>query len=215
MSRRRFQNLDPERQQRLLDSAAEEFGAKGYDAASLNRILEHSGMSKSSLYYYFDDKADLFTTLVERSIAFLFKELGGFDPEKLTAETFWSEFEELYRRAVLLMNKTTWYVKLGRMFYRLRGDPKTTGQTGRTFEAARRWVGTIIARGQELGVVRTDLPASLLIDAGMGLGEAIDRWVVAHWDELGEEERLQMAGEHIDLFRRLLSPDAKLETRSV
>src|SRR5215469_14575411 len=50
VSRRRFENLDADRQQRLFDSAAEEFGARGYDAASLNRILERSGMSKSSLY---------------------------------------------------------------------------------------------------------------------------------------------------------------------
>jgi hypothetical protein len=35
MSRRRFENLEPERQHRLFDSAAEEFGAKGYDAAAL------------------------------------------------------------------------------------------------------------------------------------------------------------------------------------
>ncbi len=206
MSRRRLENLDPQRQQRLFDSAAEEFGAKGYDAASLNRILARSGMSKSSLYYYFENKADLFTTLVERSIAFLFKEIGGFDPEKLTAETYWSEFETLYRRSIEVMNRNTWYIKLGRIFYRLRGDPKEGAPTSRTFQAARRWISVIIARGQALGVVRTDLPDSLLIDCVMGLGEALDRWVVAHWDDLGQDELNKMASQQIDLFRRLLSP---------
>ncbi len=206
MSRRRFENLDPERQQRLFDSAAEEFGAKGYDAASLNRILERSGMSKSSLYYYFEDKADLFTTLLERSLSFLFREIGGFDPDQLTAQTFWPELEALYRRAIVVVNRDAWYVKLGRMFYRLRGDARQGGATGRTFEAARRWIGLVVARGQALGVVRTDLPSSLLVDGALGLGEALDRWVVAHWDELGAEQRLAMAGLHIDLFRRLLAP---------
>jgi AcrR family transcriptional regulator len=206
MSRPRFENLDAERQQRLFDSAAEEFAARGYDAASLNRILERSGMSKSSLYYYFDDKADLFTTLVERSIAFLFKEMGGFDPDKLTAETYWSECEAFYRRCIVLMNRNAWYVKLGRMFYRLRGDPKEGAPTQRMFDAARRWIGLILARGCALGVVRADLPSSLLIDCAMGVGEALDRWVVAHWDELDEAARLRMASEHIDLFRRLLHP---------
>lgn len=206
MSRPRFEKLDPQRQQRLIDSAAEEFGEKGYDAASLNRILERAGMSKSSLYYYFDDKADLFTTLVERSLAFLFKEIGGFDPDNLTADTFWSEFETLYRRAIVLTNKNTWYMKLGRMFYRLRDAPKHAAPTGRMFQAMRRWLEVIVARGQELGVVRTDLPTTLLVDCAMGLGEALDRWVVAHWDELDADQRLQMASQHIDLFRRWLSP---------
>jgi AcrR family transcriptional regulator len=204
MSRDRLDNLDPKRQQKLFDIAAEEFSAKGYDAASLNRIITRSGMSKSSLYYYFDDKADLFTTLLERSIAFLFKEIGGFDPSMLTADTYWSEFETLYRRAVVMMNKNTWYVKLGRMFYRLRGDQHPA--TGRVFDASRRWVGIILAKGQELGVIRTDLAPSLIIDCTMGLLEAIDRWCVAHWDEFDDAQRLNMVGEHIGLLRALLAP---------
>ena len=64
MSPRRLDKLDDERKKRLFESAAEEFADKGYDGASLNRILKQSGMGKSSLYYYFDDKADLFTTLI-------------------------------------------------------------------------------------------------------------------------------------------------------
>jgi len=204
MSRPRFDKLDRERQERLMESAAEEFGAHGYDAASLNRILEQSGMSKSSLYYYFEDKADLFATLIERSIGFLLKEIGGFDLERLTAETYWSELEAFYRRSVEVMNKNAWYVKLGRLFYRLRGDSKESAPTNRTFRAARHWMELIIARGQALGVVRTDLPNSLLVDSAMGLGEALDRWTVAHWDDLDENQRLQMANHQIDLFRRLL-----------
>lgn len=204
MSRPRFGRLDPDRQQRLIENAAEEFGEKGYEGASLNRILERSGMSKSSLYYYFDDKADLFATLVERSIGFLMRELGGLDVEALTAENFWSEIEGIYHRCIEVMNRNTWYVKLGRMFYRLRGDARQSAPTGRIFEAARLWVGRLIARGQALGVVRTDLPSSLLIDSTMGLGEALDRWMVAHWDDYGPEERLKVATQHIDLFRALL-----------
>ncbi len=206
MSRPRFEKLDPERQERLFESAAEEFGEKGYDAASLNRILERSGMSKSSLYYYFDDKADLFTTVLERALAFLFKEIGGFDPAKLTAETFWSEFVTLYRRAIKFSTKRTWYLKLGRVFYRLHDTAKQGSPTGHMFDAARHWLGTIIARGQVLGVIRNDLPTPLLIGCAMGIGEALDRWAIAYWDKFEEDELLQMAEEHIDLFRRLLAP---------
>jgi len=87
MSRARFDNLEPEKQNRLFDSAAEEFADHGYEGASLNRILERSGMSKSSLYYYFDDKADLFVSLTERSMAYLLKEIGGLDAAALTGDT--------------------------------------------------------------------------------------------------------------------------------
>jgi AcrR family transcriptional regulator len=206
MSRARFENLEPDRQQRLIDSAAEEFSAQGYDAASLNRIIGRAGMSKSSLYYYFDDKADLFTTLVERSIEFLFKEIGGIDLEKLTAESFWREFEDLFRRLIMLANSNAWYMKLARMFYRLRDNPKHGAPTNRPFQAARVWIARIVARGQALGVIRTDIPDTLLIDSTMGLAEALDRWIVVHWNDLDAEARLRIANEQMNLFRRLLQP---------
>lgn len=65
-----------------------------------------------------------------------------------------------------------------------------------------------IGQGQAIGVLRTDLPQSLLIDSTMGLVEAIDRWVVMHWEELGDAEREGMPELHIGLFRRLLSTEA-------
>jgi AcrR family transcriptional regulator len=196
--------FDAERQKRLFESAAEEFAAHGFDGASLNRILEKSGMSKSSLYYYFDDKADLFTTMIERSLAVLFKEIGGFDPTALDAETFWCTFEELYRRAIAVVDRNAWLVQFGGMFYRLRSDPRQ-GSTGRLFLAAREWVTLIIERGQALGVVRTDLPQSLLIDSTMSLLESLDRWVVAHWNQLEGTEKDTMPQKHIALFRSLIS----------
>ncbi|MBS0521454.1 MAG: TetR/AcrR family transcriptional regulator [Proteobacteria bacterium] len=202
---RRLDKLDAERQKRLFESAAEEFAAHGFDGASLNRILEKSGMSKSSLYYYFDDKADLFTTMIERSLAVLFKEIGGFDPTALDAATFWYTFEELYRRAITVVDRNAWLVQFGGMFYRLRSDPRQGSATGRLFLAVRKWITLIIERGQALGVVRTDLPQSLLIDSTMSLLESLDRWVVAHWSQLKETEKDAMPQKHIALFRSLIS----------
>jgi AcrR family transcriptional regulator len=206
MSRRRFENLDPERQQRLLESAAEEFDEKGYDGASLNRIIERSGMSKSSLYYYFDDKADLFTTLLERSMTFVLTEVGGFDAGELTAETYWSELEDLCSRAILVIAGNAWLLRLGRVFYRVRGGPKPGVSPGRVFEAARLWIGGLLSRGQALGVVRTDLPDSLMIDCATALLEAVDRWGVAHWEETESGRRPDLGLVPIALLRRLLSP---------
>lgn len=205
---RRLEKLDAERQRRLFESAAAEFAAHGFDGASLNRILEKSGMSKSSLYYYFDDKADLFTTLIERTMAVLFREIGGFDPDALTARTFWSTFEELYRRAIAVVGKNAWLVQFGGMFYRLRSDPGKGAATGRVFQAARNWATLIIERGQALGEVRTDLPQSLLIDSTMSLLESLDRWVVTHWGELAADEKEALPRTHIAMFRSLLGAEA-------
>ncbi len=165
-------------------------------------------MSKSSLYYYFDDKADLFVTLIERMIAVLFREIGGFDPGALNEGNFWRSLEDLYRRSVAVVGRNEWMVRFGGMFYRLRGNPGQGTATGRVFQAVRVWVSLVLERGQALGVVRTDLPQSLLVDAAMALLESLDRWVVANWSDLGEKERDEMPARHIELLQRLLSrPD--------
>jgi hypothetical protein len=79
------------------------------------------------------------------------------------------------------------------------------------FNAARTWTGMLIKRGQELGVVRTDLPISLLTESIMGLGEAVDRWIVEHWSELNEAERIDTAKNLIELFQRLASAQGKAD----
>ncbi len=206
MSRKRLDNLDPQRQRILFDAAAAEFAAKGFDAASLNRILEHSGMSKSSLYYYFEDKADLFTTLMERTLSAMFTQVGGFDPQALTAQTYWSELERLYGKTLAVAGEHPWIMQFGGMVHGLRADPKRAASTGRLFRTARQWVGVLLARGQALGVVRSDLPDSLCIDVTMGLFEALDRWVVTHWPELTAEEREALPAAHMGLFLDVLSP---------
>ena len=210
MSKKRFENLPAERKARLFDSAAEEFAAHGYEGASLNRILRKSGMSKSSLYYYFDDKSDLFVSLVERSIGFLMRELGDFEPEALSAADYWPEIEARARAAAEVMNRNTWYVKLARMVIRMRGGPRGHARTARLYRAVERFVARTIRHGQGLGVVRGDLPLPLLVHSAMALGEALDTWLVGHWDEMSPGERLEMVSTNVNLIRRLLVPEGQL-----
>lgn len=54
-----------EHRDELLRAAIDEFCARGYDAASINRILTASQMSKGQLYHHFDGKAGLYLALVE------------------------------------------------------------------------------------------------------------------------------------------------------
>lgn len=49
----------------LLRAALDEFCERGYDAASLNRILAASAMSKGQLYHHFAGKQGLYLALVE------------------------------------------------------------------------------------------------------------------------------------------------------
>ena len=50
----------------ILRSALEIFSAHGYTAASMSRIAARAGVSKPTLYRYFESKKGLFTTLIEQ-----------------------------------------------------------------------------------------------------------------------------------------------------
>ena len=207
MVRRHFDELEPERQEQLLRAAADEFADKGFEAASLNRIIASAGTSKGSLYYYFQDKADLFATVIERATATVIQFLAGFSLEDLTAETYWPAFDEFTRKSASFLTGNAWYVRLARSFYRLRLRSGSGGPTARVFDWAREWVTRSVARGQELGVVRTDLPLPFLAELTLALGEVEDRWLFEQWDELSAADRDTLMSAQVGLFRRLLRPE--------
>ena len=62
MPKKTFLKLPPEKQQRILDAAADEFieYKDQYEKSSVNRIADRAGISVGSIYKYFYDKDDLF-----------------------------------------------------------------------------------------------------------------------------------------------------------
>jgi len=55
-----FANLPPEKRESIVRAAVAEFAEHGYQRASLNSIVKRLGISKGSLYQYFDNKEALF-----------------------------------------------------------------------------------------------------------------------------------------------------------
>lgn len=70
----KFENLDLEKQQKILDSALMEFAENGYKQASTNRIVKQAGIGKGMLFYYFKNKKELYEYLVEYSLNFIINE---------------------------------------------------------------------------------------------------------------------------------------------
>ena len=78
MVRPRFAKLPPAQQQAILRAALDEFAAHGFHDASLNRVIEAAGISKGSMYYYFDGKEDLYAHVARVELEQLFARLGPF-----------------------------------------------------------------------------------------------------------------------------------------
>lgn len=63
----KFMNLDPEKRDRILNAAMEEFARSGFDRASTNEIVKEAGISKGLLFHYFTNKKRLYLFLYDYS----------------------------------------------------------------------------------------------------------------------------------------------------
>ena len=60
-----FTNLPEEKQERILQAAAKEFGKRNVQEGILSNIVKDAGISRGSLYQYFPSKADLYIHVFE------------------------------------------------------------------------------------------------------------------------------------------------------
>jgi AcrR family transcriptional regulator len=202
----RFHKLAPEKRERLLDVAAQEFARYGFEDASLNRILEGAQMSKGAAYYYFEDKVDLFFTVVQYCTERLKLIDLELDLAALTAETFWPTFAELHRQPLLRSFEQPWLFAAIRAAGRLSPSTLEREPLASLAKQIVNWVTTIVKRGQELGVIRTDLPDELIFAWLQALDDASDSWLVAHWGHLDHETMRGVSDQTVDAMRRTLDP---------
>ena len=69
MSARKFQRRAEDRPGEICSAALEVFAEKGFAAARLDEIAKRAGVSKGTLYLYFQDKDDLFRAVIRETVA--------------------------------------------------------------------------------------------------------------------------------------------------
>ncbi|MFT5993997.1 MAG: AcrR family transcriptional regulator [Flavobacteriales bacterium] len=201
----RFNTLDVERQESLLNVAAREFGDNGFKSASLNRIVKTAGLSKGAFYYYFDNKADLYDTVVERAIKGALKHLGDFNIDALEVDTFWPTLEATALRMLDFAIDRPWMISAARVLYRAETETLPSAPKGLRSTSAD-FTGLILKRGQALGLVRNDMPLELLTLLVYRVGETTDMWAIANWDTLEPEHARELSHQTIDIMRRIVAP---------
>lgn len=204
---KRFDTVDPEISARILDAARAEFLAHGYDSASLNRILEKADLSKGSFYYYFEDKADLYFTVVSQAM----DEIAAMGmPMPDLSGDFWTGVYDLNRRLLALVVDKPEHMRLMSGLRDLsaaaRKSPRLAGLYDSTVQMSRMLIEAGIARGE----VRDDLPIELLTAALMAIGEAMDLWHLVHFEKLALADIDPLVLRYTEMFWRMMAPAAKL-----
>lgn len=207
MVRPRFAKLAPAQQQRILQAAVAEFAAHGFYDASLNQVIEAAGISKGSLYYYFDGKEDLYGYAIRTELEGLFARLGPFPvPSAADADTFWSTLEGYY---LLLMSALIDSPELASLIRGWIAVSATTALRQAQHDAEQAigpWLQQALATGQRVGAVRTDLPPALLLTVVSGMGQAMDIWLLVAEPDRADLPRLITS--LIQMIRAAISPIA-------
>ncbi|SDZ66784.1 DNA-binding transcriptional regulator, AcrR family [Evansella caseinilytica] len=87
-----FFNLDPEKQQRIINAAMSEFSKKGYKLASTNEIVKEASIGKGRLFHYFNSKKEMYFFLLEQANDIIEKIYAEMD---LTVTDFFKRIEQI------------------------------------------------------------------------------------------------------------------------
>jgi AcrR family transcriptional regulator len=90
-----FGEEESSKRRQILDGARKVFMDLGFDGASMGEIARSAGVSKGTLYVYFDDKNRLFEAIVEEEALEQGKVAFNFDPARDVTTTL-MEFGQAY-----------------------------------------------------------------------------------------------------------------------
>ena len=204
-ARPRFSKLPPAQQDAILNAALNEFAAHGYREASLNRIIEAAGISKGSMYYYFDGKEDLYAQVIREQVEELIRRGGPFPvPEAEHPDAFWAILADYYLRVMRMLTASPTTAALLRDWLTAPSAPPLRDAQQDAEQAMVPWLTGTVAAGQRAGAVRTDIPFDLILAVVMGLGQAMDTWLITQ-----PPEEADLAGNVqtlMNLMRRALEP---------
>ena len=205
MARPRFAKLPAEQQQAIVRAARDEFAGRGFHDASLNRVIEVAGISKGSMYYYFDGKEDLYAYIVRTELEQLFAHLGPFHvPDDKTADGYWSTLEDYYLRLMTALTATPELAAMIRGLLAASTTPVLAQAQADLTQAVLPWLEQAVANGQRAGAIRTDVPSDLLISVVMGMGQAMDVWLMT--SKPAEDELPRLVSVLIGMMRGAAQP---------
>lgn len=166
----RFLNLPKEEQDRVYEVAKIQFASHGYDAMSLNLLLKELEISKGQFYYWFEDKADLFLSILDQGITSLVAILEGHGSPS-NPEDYWPHL-----RSARLLVEAYWndqeYVEIGTMIGEQMADNHPIfGRLKASAEPIKNYWQEQIILGQNWGLVRSDLSAATLVELLDAVGD--------------------------------------------
>ena len=208
----RIGNLETERIAHIMTVALKEFAENNYTKSSYNRIIKNCGMSKGTMYYYFESKQDLFMTLLTAVTKDFQNIFAQSTPALGNKKAFWLEVERLLGILLATFQKKP---VLGRFMQNLLTLESRSGinPASAMIDAIDEWLEDFIVTGQLLDAIRRDIPNDLILQICWGVWETISAWLQTAAEPSKPEHTVSIM---LDLLQRSLQHlDAEDEARNL
>jgi AcrR family transcriptional regulator len=174
------ENAENAKRRQILDGAREVFLACGFDGASMGEIAKVAGVSKGTLYVYFDSKESLFEALTieeKRGLAEVLFKLDAEDPDVRSVltklgQTYIGHFSrpEHISSIRMVIGVAEKFPRLGQAFYEAgpcQGTARLAAYLDRQSEAGRLAIAdTPVAAQHFLDLCQSGLIRRLLFSVG-------------------------------------------------
>ena len=162
----RYESIEESLKTRILDVSKQEFSAHGFEAASYNKIIQKIGIAKGSMYYYFENKEDLFITC-------LIDELRStgmtiFEPREVSKlhnrEVYWNSIQELMSKRWKDSLQHPRLMALIHQVASLGSEHPIVSKLNSEVEGITEYndLTVILDHGVRIGAIRSDVPFDVL-----------------------------------------------------
>lgn len=157
-----FVNLPPEKREGIVRAAVAEFAEQGYQRASLNNLVKRLGISKGSLYQYFDNKEALFLHVFDHFTRQVKQQVKA-----SAADTGRDDFFAVARQVLLagiafIDNHPEYFQVYLKVLFE-RDVPRREELVARVRLFSLEYFGPLAERAREQGVLRRDIPAPKVV----------------------------------------------------
>lgn len=197
----RYESIDKSLKTRILDVSKQEFSTHGFEGASYNKIIQKIGISKGSMYYYFENKEDLFITCFLDE-AHATGSLSSFTSFSLVDDrpAYWDSIKTLSSKQWKNVFQHPLLMSLVRQIASLGTDHQIVRTLYAECEGLSEYADfmTILEHGVHIGAIRDDVPLNVLIR----MSSEYEVWLLQEMQEerLGEQH---VVDKFFEMFKQL------------
>lgn len=187
MPRDTFDNLNAEKQEKIMRAAISEFSNKGFQKGNVGIIAKNAGVAKGSMYQYFENKEELFLFSVRWALKLILKKykvfsefkerkMDIFDYMYENARLMWISLKE-EREAIIFLQEVT----MGKY------SELTDKSIKDMLKVSNEYTLNFIREGKENGYIRKDMDDELLMMFMTGALMKMKGYMFEKAKEQGEE----------------------------